>query len=101
MRLRLCMGERKQCAKKAKRIDAHMYRFSSGAYVSLIAAPMIALGDTGDVGRRTGMYMSVLATGAVAGPPISGAISTATGGYTAVGVYAGSSTNSGSEEILN
>lgn len=65
------------------------FSFSSGAYVSLIGAPMIALGDTSDVGRRTGMYMSVLATGALAGPPISGAINVATGGYHATGIYAG------------
>ena len=84
-------------------------RFASGAYVSLIAAPIVALGknfsttrlsrsiqrltkcigETGDVGRRTGLYFTVLATGAIAGPPISGAINVATGGYTVVGIYAG------------
>ncbi|KAH8117270.1 MFS general substrate transporter [Phellopilus nigrolimitatus] len=68
---------------------AVIYGVSSGAYVGLIAAPMIALGDTGDVGRRTGMYFSVLAVGALAGPPISGAINEATGNYTATGIYAG------------
>ena len=57
--------------------------------MSLLVAPMIALGETGDVGRRSGMYMSVLASGALAGPPISGAINGATNGYAAVGVYAG------------
>lgn len=50
---------------------------------------MIAMGDTGDVGRRSGMYMTLLSFGALAGPPISGAINTATGGYKAVGIYAG------------
>ena len=64
-------------------------RFSSGAYVGLRAAPMIAFGETGDVGRRTGMYFTILSFGAVAGPPISGAINTATGSYKAVGIYAG------------
>ena len=64
-------------------------RFFSGAFVGLLAAPMIALGDTDDIGRRTGMYMTVLAAGAVAGPPISGAINVATGGYEIVGIYAG------------
>ncbi|THH11858.1 hypothetical protein EW145_g378 [Phellinidium pouzarii] len=68
---------------------AIVYGFSSGAYVSLIVAPMIALGDTDDVGRRSGMYMSILALGALAGPPISGAINVATGNYKAVGIYAG------------
>lgn len=37
--------------------------------MSLIAAPIVALGDTDDVGRRTGMYFSILAIGALAGPP--------------------------------
>ena len=47
------------------------------------------LGDTHDVGRRLGMFLSIMSFGALAGPPISGAINTATGGFTAVGVYAG------------
>lgn len=64
-------------------------RMSSGAYVSLIAAPMIAFGETDDVGRRTGMFLTVLAVGALSGPPISGAINAATHNYKAVGVYAG------------
>ena len=55
---------------------------------------MIAFGETGDVGRRTGMYFTILCFGAVAGPPISGAISTATGSYKAVGIYAGMSHSS-------
>ena len=64
-------------------------RFGSGAYVSLISNPIMEMGDTGDVGRRTGMFMSILAIGALAGPPISGAISTATGNFKSVGYYAG------------
>ena len=47
------------------------------------------MGDTNDVGRRLGMFMSILAVGALVGPPISGAISTATGDFKAVGYYAG------------
>ncbi|KJA24153.1 hypothetical protein HYPSUDRAFT_38917 [Hypholoma sublateritium FD-334 SS-4] len=66
-----------------------IYGFGSGAYVSLISNPIMEMGDTGDVGRRTGMFMSILALGALAGPPISGAISTATGNFKAVGYYAG------------
>ncbi|TDL27329.1 MFS general substrate transporter [Rickenella mellea] len=69
---------------------AIVYGMSSGAYVSLIAAPMIAFGETDDVGRRTGMFLTVLAVGALSGPPISGAINAATQNYKAVGVYAGS-----------
>lgn len=47
------------------------------------------MGSVTDIGRRTGMCMSILALGALAGPPISGAINTATGGFKAVGYYAG------------
>ncbi|KAF7983121.1 hypothetical protein HWV62_24079 [Athelia sp. TMB] len=65
-----------------------LLRFGSGAYVSLLAAPMIALGGVEDVGRRVGMGMTILALGALAGPPISGAVERATGGFEAVGFYA-------------
>lgn len=57
--------------------------------MSLLGNPMMDMGDTNDVGRRLGMFMSILALGALAGPPISGAISTATGGFKVVGYYAG------------
>jgi len=67
-----------------------LYGVSSGSYVSLLANPTMALGDTKDVGRRLGMFMSIFSLGALAGPPISGAINTATGGFEAVGYYAGS-----------
>ena len=35
------------------------------------------------------MFFTVVALGALVGPPISGAINVATGGYKAVGIYAG------------
>ena len=47
------------------------------------------MGETQSVGLRVGMFFTVLALGAVAGPPISGAINAATGGYKASGIYAG------------
>ena len=68
---------------------ALLYGASIGAFATLIGAPMIALGDSTDVGRRTGMYLSILSLGSLAGPPISGAINRATGGYSVVGIYAG------------
>ncbi|KAF8147570.1 MFS general substrate transporter [Crassisporium funariophilum] len=68
-----------------------IYGFCSGSYVSLLSNPLMEMGDTGDVGRRIGMFMSILSIGALAGPPISGAISTATGDFKAVGYYAGTS----------
>lgn len=57
--------------------------------MSLIASPIVRMGEVKDVGTRVGMAFTLLALGAVAGPPISGAIETATGGYKAVGYYAG------------
>ncbi|KAI0797521.1 MFS general substrate transporter [Abortiporus biennis] len=69
---------------------AVIYGIASGVYVSLLPAPVMQMGQTHDVGVRVGMLMTVLAFGAVAGPPISGAINTATGGFDAVGYYAGS-----------
>jgi len=47
------------------------------------------MGEMHDVGRRTGTAMTVIALGAIAGPPISGAIAQATEGFKAVGYYAG------------
>lgn len=68
---------------------AGTYGAASGAMVTLMGAPMMALGDSADVGRRTGMYFTMISLGALAGPPISGAIEHTTGGYTAVGIFAG------------
>jgi MCP family monocarboxylic acid transporter-like MFS transporter 10 len=62
---------------------------SSSAMAALIGAPMMALGDCADVGRRTGMFLTIASFGALAGPPISGAINHHTGGYTGVGIFAG------------
>ena len=59
-------------------------RFCSGSYVSLLGNPIMDMGDTEDVGRRLGMFMSILSMGALAG-----AIGTATGGFKDVGFYAG------------
>ena len=43
-----------------------------------------------DIGTRVGMFMTVMAMGALFGPPISGAIATTTeGNFKLVGYYAG------------
>ena len=68
---------------------AGTYGASSGAMVTLMGAPMMAMGESADVGRRTGMYFTIVSLGALAGPPISGAIEHTRGGYTAVGIFAG------------
>jgi hypothetical protein len=49
----------------------------------------MAFGEIEDVGRRVGISLTILASGALAGPPIAGAINSATGGFKAVGYYAG------------
>lgn len=59
--------------------------------MSTLASPLIAMGGTHDVGLRLGMFFTVLAFGALAGPPISGAINQSTGNFKAVGYYAGKS----------
>ncbi|KAF7793205.1 hypothetical protein EIP86_004314 [Pleurotus ostreatoroseus] len=69
---------------------AIVYGISSGVFVSMLAAPLIEMGDRQTVGVRLGMFFTILAMGALAGPPISGAINTATGDFKAVGYYAGS-----------
>ncbi|KAJ7031264.1 MFS general substrate transporter [Mycena alexandri] len=69
---------------------AVIYGFASGIFVGLQAVPLIHMGDMSDVGRRTGTLFSILSISALAGPPISGAIASATGNYKAVGYYAGS-----------
>ncbi|KAG6380144.1 major facilitator superfamily domain-containing protein [Boletus reticuloceps] len=68
---------------------AVIYGFSCGTYVSLLPAPVMSMGAVGDVGRRTGLLLSFAAFGALGGPPISGAINSATGGFEGVGWYAG------------
>jgi MCP family monocarboxylic acid transporter-like MFS transporter 10 len=64
-------------------------RFSTGGYVSLFTVVAVAMGKIEDAGRRVGMFMSLSAFGAISGPPISGAISIASGGFVGAGYYAG------------
>lgn len=73
----------------ARLIRLSLDRGASGVYVSLLVAPVVRMGGTQDVGVRVGMSMTVIAIGAVAGPPISGAINAATGAYVFTGVCAG------------
>ncbi|EEB94229.1 hypothetical protein MPER_06992, partial [Moniliophthora perniciosa FA553] len=67
-----------------------IYGFGSGAYISILVNPIFAMGGTSDVGQRVGIAMTVLGLGALLGPPISGAIERSSGGFPAVGYYAGS-----------
>ncbi|CAE6506567.1 unnamed protein product, partial [Rhizoctonia solani] len=69
---------------------ACIYGTACGVFVGMLAAPVAKMGSMDDVGRRTGMLMTVISVGAVAGPPISGAIRDTTGTFVNVGYYAGS-----------
>ena len=66
-----------------------IYGFCSGAYVSLVPALFMMMGDIHNAGRRIGTGFSIIAFGALAGPPVSGAVYQATGGFNDVGYYAG------------
>jgi MCP family monocarboxylic acid transporter-like MFS transporter 10 len=70
-------------------IVALIYGFACGTFVSLIVIPTAHMGEISDVGRRTGMQGTILAIGALAGPPASGAIATAAGSYVPLGIFAG------------
>ncbi|KAF9448304.1 MFS general substrate transporter [Macrolepiota fuliginosa MF-IS2] len=67
-----------------------IYGLTSSAFVSGISLPLYSMGIIEDVGRRIGAAMVFAAFGALAGPPISGAANSATGGIKAVSYYAGS-----------
>ncbi|KAF9258995.1 MFS general substrate transporter [Marasmius fiardii PR-910] len=69
---------------------AIIYGFMCGTYVSSFLICLFEMGEIQDVGRRSGMVMSVSAFGGLLGTPISGAINHATGGFVKVGAYAGS-----------
>ncbi|KAJ3993903.1 major facilitator superfamily domain-containing protein [Lentinula boryana] len=69
---------------------AVLYGFTSGTVISGLVIPVFLLGDVSDIGRRTGMVMSLGALGGLFGAPISGAINRASGGFEDVGCFAGS-----------
>jgi len=62
----------------------------NGTFVSSFLFPLFELGPLTDVGRRTGMVMTLSAFGTLCGLPISGAINRKTGGFEIVGLWAGS-----------
>ncbi|KAG8958691.1 hypothetical protein FRC03_008919, partial [Tulasnella sp. 419] len=63
------------CTTQASLITiAICYGISLGAFASLVGIPVASLGNTLDVGRRTGMLFTFCAFANLVGPPISGAI---------------------------
>ncbi|KAI0718723.1 MFS general substrate transporter [Cerioporus squamosus] len=67
-----------------------LYGISSGIFVAIMAQPLVRMGKVTEVGMRTGMAFTFMSFGALAGPPISGAIFDHTGKFENVGYYAGS-----------
>ncbi|KDQ09191.1 hypothetical protein BOTBODRAFT_191236 [Botryobasidium botryosum FD-172 SS1] len=79
------------CLTKASIIIlAIFYGMFSAAFIALSPAPIALLGETADLGQRTGMMYTIIALGALVGPPVSGAIHDSLGGFRAVSAYAGS-----------
>ncbi|KAG8925424.1 hypothetical protein FRC02_009689 [Tulasnella sp. 418] len=70
-------------------VIAALYGIAVGAFAALVAAPVASLGDTSDVGRRTGMLFTLSAVATLIGPPISGAIFSTYERFLEVGIYAG------------
>ncbi|EJD00226.1 MFS general substrate transporter [Fomitiporia mediterranea MF3/22] len=66
-----------------------LYGITSGAFICLVAAPVAYFGAINDVGRRTGLQMTIMAIGALIGPPISGAIKEHHSSFHEVGIFAG------------
>lgn len=66
-----------------------LYGIFSGAFAGLLAAPLISLGKPNEVGERSGLLFTIVAFGAMCGPPISGAVRKASEGWGFVGIYAG------------
>ena len=60
-------------------------------YVAILSQPLVGMGKITEVGMRGGMTFSIMSLGALAGPPISGAILDHTGSFKNVGYYAGAS----------
>ncbi|KAI9062121.1 MFS general substrate transporter [Trametes sanguinea] len=68
---------------------AVIYGASSGVYISLNPLPITRMSKLQEVGTNVGMAFSIMSCGALAGPPIAGAILDHTGSFKNVGYYAG------------
>ncbi|KZT35627.1 MFS general substrate transporter [Sistotremastrum suecicum HHB10207 ss-3] len=67
-----------------------LYGISLGGFVSLFPVPAAQMGPLEDVGRRTGLLVTILAIGAIVGPPIAGAAKGNRPNYHIASLYAGS-----------
>ncbi|KAI0683453.1 MFS general substrate transporter [Cytidiella melzeri] len=68
---------------------AVVYGVAGGGFLALFGAPTVHMGELQDNGLRLGFFLTCMSLGALAGPPISGAIKYATGSFELVGVWAG------------
>ncbi|CDO71091.1 hypothetical protein BN946_scf184844.g95 [Trametes cinnabarina] len=66
-----------------------LYGASSGVFVSINPLPITRMGKVVEVGTNVSMVYSIMSCGALAGPPITGAILDHTGSFKNVGYYAG------------
>jgi MFS transporter, MCT family, solute carrier family 16 (monocarboxylic acid transporters), member 10 len=87
-------------------VIAILYGFGTGVYIALVPSPVSVMGPVVEAGRRIGLSMTLLALGALGGPPISGAIFSRTHSFKEVGYFAGSyvtnlSTSSNLTKILH
>lgn len=57
--------------------------------MALFGAPTVQMGELKENPTRLGLFLTCMSLGALAGPPISGAILNSSGGFTLVGVWAG------------
>ena len=69
-----------------------LHSLSCGIFTTLMAQPVVRMGDLQNIGNRSGMIATIMSIGALAGPPISGALFDKTGNFVAVGYYAGERT---------
>ncbi|KAI0343554.1 MFS general substrate transporter [Trametopsis cervina] len=66
-----------------------VYGVASGGFLALFGAPTVQMGELKENPTRLGLFLTCMSLGALAGPPISGAILNSSGGFTLVGVWAG------------
>ncbi|KZT35856.1 MFS general substrate transporter [Sistotremastrum suecicum HHB10207 ss-3] len=67
-----------------------LYGISLGGFISLFPVPAAQMGPLEDVGRRTGLLLTILAIGSLIGPPVAGAAKGNRPDYHIASLYAGS-----------
>jgi MFS transporter, MCT family, solute carrier family 16 (monocarboxylic acid transporters), member 10 len=80
-------------------VIAILYGYFIGGF-GMFLVPAYHMGPDSEIGQRTGLVLTIAAAGALAGPPISGAIIHTKGGLHAAGYYAGMLAHSEYEYFL-